>query len=242
MKSRKIICLVLCLLLIFAVGTTTALAASGDAIKLTGTTDSNADATVKYHYHIFAREPVAFAKGDKLEYEVYLDSNSAGLGSIEIWVSGADPDCFRDIASWKDQNDIKGHPNADISAYAYKKWYKRTLPVPDSMDGATAIHWNFGFEKTSNGETYTVYYDNIKVLDKDGNVKATVYADGDPAFDENNGGPGYENVHVAKAAAPAGETTTGGASPKTADPGLLSYVLLGTASIAGMTILRKKNK
>lgn len=242
MKSKRVLCMVLtALFVILAFGTGSVMAASGDAIQLTATTDANTDTTVKYHYHIFSREAVVFAEGDKLQYEVYLDSKSEGLGSIEIWVSGADPDCFRDIASWKDQNGVKGHPNADLTEFAYKKWYTRTLPVPASMDGATAIHWDFGIEKNSAGETYTVYYDNIKVLDKDGNVKATVYADGAPAFDENNGGPGYENVSAKQAAGPVAAAAASD-SPKTGDVGLLSYGMFALASLSGLAVLRNKKK
>ena len=66
-------------------------------------------------------------EGDYLEYDVWLTDDVSGVGGLDF--SGEGSRYCRDWDEFKDTNGIKGHPSADLSDYAYGKWYSRKVKL-----------------------------------------------------------------------------------------------------------------
>lgn len=147
---------------------------------------------------------VEFDPGDVIEYEVYLEDKIPGLGNLDVQLSKLthmDEDGY-ETHDWRmlrphgehmdqeiiqDEAGIDMVQTADLTEVAYKTWYKRRVTVPEFLtDGYKTRHWavkagatvEMGMELE--GETATVYYKNIRVLDKDGNVKQVILGAGSP--------------------------------------------------------------
>ena len=125
----------------------TASAAEDHMIKATGKftkLDKNGTAFIGYNINGFDAYPYKFVAGDKLEYEVYLETEMSGLGHLEIQGSklqSTDAE-GNEVHDWKylrmtgvsDQDGLEYHPATDLSAVAYKQWYKRTIEIPASFE------------------------------------------------------------------------------------------------------------
>ena len=142
-----------------------------DVLRLAVTNDGTSGN--HYLYQKFSDTPYTFQTGDYIEYDVKIENYVSGAGGIEIY--NTDSTYFRDTAGWADQNGIGGHPESDISAYAYNSWYHRKLAVPASMISKTAAKWMVVCENNTPNEVCIANYDNIVVTDGNGTVKKTVY-------------------------------------------------------------------
>lgn len=160
---------------------------SGDVLKLTATS-SESRASTKYWYWMISTEAYTFQKGDALEYDVMLETDSPGLGAVEVFNN--DGTWFRDQEDWLDQNGRRGHPGTDIAKLAFGKWYHRVMKVPSAMIGKTSSDFSVAVEYASRAKTYVVYYDNIVITNKGQTVK-TIYTDGQPTANDSRGGQEY---------------------------------------------------
>jgi hypothetical protein len=70
--------------------------------------------------------------GDFLEYDIYWESN---LARIAVDLVASDGSTLRDSTLAKDQNAVNSHPNTDLTAYAYQKWYHRKIPITTLSSG-----------------------------------------------------------------------------------------------------------
>ncbi|SDW31600.1 hypothetical protein [Paenibacillus sp. CF384] len=148
--------------------------AGGDIVSLSVTNDASGTAN-KYIYKRISNKAYTFVSGDYIEYDVKISNGIDGAGGIEIM--NTDGTYFRDTGSsvWKDQNNISGHPNANISAYATNKWYHRKLAVPASMIGKTSSKWDIVGENDSASQSYSAQYDNLKVTNGITTTKSIVF-------------------------------------------------------------------
>lgn len=151
---------------------------SGDALRLqVDNHNKGPEEREYYYYNKFSDAAYTFQSGDYIEYDVKLNTYIAGAGGIDI--AATDGTRFRGYAAWKDQNNLSGHPSADLSQFAYNAWYHRKLPVPAELIGKTAAGWELVGENDRVFHTYSALYDNIVVTDGSGNVRKAVFRDGD---------------------------------------------------------------
>jgi LPXTG-motif cell wall-anchored protein len=147
--------------------------------------NTNTDGKMDY---IFSNKEYTFAKGDVLEYEIYIDKGLSDVGIIDAYI----PDANKSVSTQKNRlsGDSKfvdlneeysyaGYPDStspfksDISGLADKQWYARQVTIPDSFDGAKAEYW-FICEKTPNTDEMLSYTRNI-VITNNGVVKAVIF-------------------------------------------------------------------
>ncbi|MFD0711467.1 glycosyl hydrolase family 28-related protein [Paenibacillus sp. GCM10027626] len=147
--------------------------ASGTVLELAVANDGST--ANKYVYSKISNKPYTFQAGDYIEYDVKLFSNIGDAGGIEIYTMSGTP--FRDLSGWRDQNGIVGHPERDLSGYAYNKWFHRKLQVPPSMIGQTSAHWDIVGENNNHSIRYKTQYDNIVVTDGNGTVRSVIFRD-----------------------------------------------------------------
>ena len=145
--------------------------ASGDVLSLT--TTNNSGSGPFYCYYKFSNTQYTFQAGDYIEYDVKQLNNIDGAGGIECITT--DGSYLRDLPGWFDQNNISGHPAANLSSRAYGVWYHRRLPVPSSVIGKTVDHWDIVGSSQTSGASYTGLYDNIVVADSSGNEKKSIF-------------------------------------------------------------------
>lgn len=101
--------------------------------------------------------------GDYLEYDVYLKDDVAGVGGLDF--AGEGSRYCRDWDDFRDTNGIKGHPSADLSEYAYGKWYSRKVKLNAVVNGTSDNFIIVAFEGFT-GKT-TAYFDNIRITRND---------------------------------------------------------------------------
>jgi hypothetical protein len=130
-----------------------------DVLRIGATSDATGGNHFMY-YKVATLSRVVQA-GDVVEYDVFLENNVVGLGGIELY--NTDGTSWRDAPGWADQNGVLGHPNQDLTPYAFNRWFRRRLPVPPSMVGKTIDHWDLAVEQDAPG-TYGAYYDNIRLV------------------------------------------------------------------------------
>lgn len=173
--------------------------AQNDVLQFSATTDSSAVAN-KYRYiRFYVSSGLIWAAGDTVEYDVYLNTNIAGLGGIEIY--NTDATFFRG-SGWTDQNGIAGHPAGDISAQAFQMRYSRILTVPAGMIGKTADFFDIAAEFDAPNTIGIAYYDNIVVKDSFDAVKAAIYQSGVPAENTQHLNSAYASHSLDVAPAP----------------------------------------
>lgn len=137
-----------------------------------------------YSYRTISRAQHVVQPGDVIEYDVYINTNSAGVGGIDI--CNTDGTCWRKMPGWQDQHGCPGHPNADISDHAQYRWYSRALPAPADAIGKTINMWNLAVDGFYGPNTVlSAIYDNIRITN-DGQVVLQVYSSGAPECDEED--------------------------------------------------------
>lgn len=137
-----------------------------------------------YYYDAFTDQNVTIAAGDKLVYDILMDSANARVGIDAI--TNADPgnldgwnyslrDWGQQISVIKDQNGISIHPSSDLGGRGVGAWYHREFDLTAAA-GATFIKWSLAYEGEIPGTFYTRFKE-VYVLDKNGKVKATLFKD-----------------------------------------------------------------
>ncbi|MHB1456330.1 MAG: hypothetical protein ACYC0V_05380, partial [Armatimonadota bacterium] len=126
-------------------------------------------------YWTFSEAHHVFKSGDVLEYDVYLKSQTAGIGGIDITTRQSMR--LRNFKP-KDAKGIGADPKADLSPFAFGKWYHRTIKIPSEMKGEESAEWlvtTNGIFAT--GEMPEAAYKNIRITNK-GLTSMTVYGTG----------------------------------------------------------------
>src|SRR5262249_24883621 len=132
-----------------------------------------------YSYQQFSNVTHVVAAGDVVEYDVFQQANRPRAGAVEIYNS--DNSFYRNRPGWYDENGLSAHPAADLSAYAFNKWYHRKIVVPSQFIGKTMNAWYIDQESGSSlGGTTTALVDNV-VVTNNGVVVAVAWQDGPPS-------------------------------------------------------------
>lgn len=126
--------------------------------------------------YIYLTPGMLCQEGDYLEYDVYLMKDTSGIGGVDICYS-TNLNC-RDDAGFIDQNDISGHPAADISDYAYMQWYSRKLPITGNVIG-TAGDIVIAFEGLTG--KCRILLDNIRIT-RNGKTLGYAFKDGEDEY------------------------------------------------------------
>lgn len=161
-------------------------------LKFTATSSAENTSGKHWFWKIYT-DSYTFAAGDCIEYDVNLESNSPGIGGIEIYAADAVGTTFEfrsQGALWVDDQSMAGHPGTNLTSKAYRTWYSRRLPIPPAAVGKTLNSFCLGVDVTTVSTTLVAYYDNIKITNN-GNVVRTIYEDGDPQTNASKGGVGY---------------------------------------------------
>ena len=114
--------------------------------------------------------------GDYLEYDIYLENNAAKTAFDFTTTIGNN---LRDSGS-SDQNGLSAHPAADLSTYAYKKWYHRKISLSARV-GTTIAYYDLACEYDATG-VITANFKNMYIRGTGGVLRRTVYASGTPTF------------------------------------------------------------
>lgn len=148
--------------------------ASGDTLKYTVSLDNKDTSGAFYTSIPVDTQNYTWEKGDYLQYDVRLESNSAGLGAVDMDLlpSGTLRDPSPGIP---DQNGIGAHPSQDLREKALQKWYRRQIVLP-SIEGyqhvLLAAELPAGFKDDA-----VVYYDNLLIVSAAGEVKKTLFTE-----------------------------------------------------------------
>lgn len=127
-----------------------------------------------YAYYTISEKKLKFKTGDKLNYDIFLDShNPIAKGALDIDVDNGDPLRDRKI---NDSDGVRAHGDGQLDK-ASGQWLHREIDLSD-MDGATSTKWNLNFEGEPDGR-YMMAIDNIKVVHADGTVDV-IYEGGKP--------------------------------------------------------------
>jgi hypothetical protein len=129
-------------------------------------------------------DPVTIEEGDVLVYQTQFYKDHEGQGGILMrYTDGS-------LMNGIDQNEISCNSTADLSDYAYRTWFERECSIASSDIGKTPSLIIFPNGKTD--ANIHVLYDTILLKDRDGNIKATFYTDGDPDYTSSS----YSISHV----------------------------------------------
>ena len=168
---------------------------SGDVLRLTATSDVDLGAvgqstlSNKYAYVKFSEQAYTIQAGDRLEYDMKLDSGNAGYKQAAgVDLRFSDNSWLRDTQSSAltnritDQNGFSAHPGIPNDLQSGGKWYHRMMDL-SSLAGKTINLWALADETDENHFTFTSYFDNIKIT-RGGVTQTTAYAEGAPAKNE----------------------------------------------------------
>ncbi len=117
--------------------------------------------------------------GSTLEYDIYLANGVPSLGSFDMRFSEG---TFLTSENGGTVTDAAGiyveFTKMDLSAYAFEKWYHRSVDIPSAdKDSREIQRILFAVDGIASGESWTCYYDNICVKDADGNIVAEITED-----------------------------------------------------------------
>jgi len=149
-----------------------------------GTSDPEANL---YYYNAFSDLPCLIAAGDKLVYDMWQNSNDARVGldavtnqpmtskyySMRDW--GKDYNDASVPYGLYDQNGVWSHPAVDLAGRATNKWYHREIDLTKCA-GYTFVRWSLAMEGEKAGD-FAVRFRNIQIIDKNGNLKYTLFKD-----------------------------------------------------------------
>ena len=144
-----------------------------------------------FHYETIANTNYTVKSGDKLIYEVWLDSNSstAGIDCVMVKANGAKQDLRTE--NIPDQNSLSCHPATNLASYARGQWYVRTFNL-NQIAGAAISKWCAAFEEDV-AATYGYYIRNARIVDSSGNTQLNIFVDGLQVTAQETyvGGDGY---------------------------------------------------
>jgi len=128
---------------------------------------SSGDVTAK---HIIIRvDPVEIPSDCTLQYDVYLENPAIGMGVFDMKINNGA--FLSGDASKVDAAGIGLDVEvSDITSYAYGRWYHREFPLHNDGTSVSLSMVRFSAGGLSAGNTNVCYYDNIKVVDSEGNV------------------------------------------------------------------------
>lgn len=137
--------------------------------------------TNSFHYELISNTSLTVASGDVLYYDVYLpaDGTTSSTGLDCRFTLNLMTYYMRDFTNGgkgiADQNNVRCHPATGLLPYAQGKWYRRSMAL-EPMVGASINSWAVAFEDdTTANQIKQAYYRDIKILDKTGAVKATIF-------------------------------------------------------------------
>lgn len=160
-----------------------------------------------YYYNQFASDVVTAAVGDKLVYDVLINSLDVRTGIDGI--TNAQPNtAYYSMRDWgidygdlskpyglKDQNGIRSHPAVALGSRALNKWYHREIDLTPCA-GHTFRKWSMAHEADVAGFMSSRFRD-IYIVDKNGRIKATLFKDVLKLPGNSNtefGASGYSNL------------------------------------------------
>lgn len=189
--------------------------------------------------------------GDKISYEVMLESPMAGIGALsyqENEVGGGFWQCLHDFAVDKNMVDSNGlpiTPDTDLSNVATGKWYTRVMDVANP--GREACHWIVGINSTKaaaeEGKEYNAYFRNIKIIHADGTE--TILFDGTQDVNPQ----AFGEVKGAELKLSAAELIVSGAGAKSPGTGesnrdtaiVLAFVMILSLAVLSVSVVRRKS-
>jgi fibronectin type 3 domain-containing protein len=131
--------------------------------------------TPAFSYHQISAQSYVIASGDKLEYDVFVELNTANLYQFALdFEYGASHLAFRST-SILDQNGLSATPVTDISAFAKATWYHRIFDLT-SLAGQTINTWASAHEADTSAK-YRGRLANIKITNGS-TLKSIIYSSG----------------------------------------------------------------
>ncbi|MBQ2881309.1 MAG: glycoside hydrolase family 43 protein [Clostridia bacterium] len=118
---------------------------------------------------VMKTDSVEIPSGCTLQYDVYLETAAVGMGVFDVKIHNG---IFLGADSTKVDEGGYGLDVefADISQYAYQRWYHREFPLHNDGSTVTLSTFRFSAGGLTNGCTNVCYYDNISIVDAEGNV------------------------------------------------------------------------
>jgi len=140
-----------------------------------------------YYYNQFASDVVTMAAGDKLVYDVLINSLDVRTG-IDGITNGTPNTATYSMRDWgidysdltkpyglTDQNGLRSHPAVALGSRALNKWYHREIDLTKCA-GYTFRKWSMAHEADTAGFMSARFRD-IYIVDKNGRIKATLFKD-----------------------------------------------------------------
>lgn len=119
---------------------------------------------------------VVIQEGDTLSYDVYLYEEVTGRGSIRVSLTDTS------TIEMTDQYDLScASSSTDISEYAFEEWFSRTCTIAVDHIGKTISYLSLVNGDPTQSPMH-VLYDNIIIRDIYGNIKKTIYTEGEPDY------------------------------------------------------------
>ena len=138
-----------------------------------------------YYYDAFTDLAVTIAPGDRLVYDMLMDSADARVGIDAITANlptGLEGPYNYSLRDWgaqmsvvKDQNGLSIHPATDLGGRGVGSWYHREFDL-SAAAGSTFIKWSLAYEGEIPGTFYTRFKE-VYILNSSGKVKATLFKD-----------------------------------------------------------------
>jgi len=154
---------------------------SGAYLKFTVDVNKPEDVSLAYNFIAFKRINYVLQEGDRLEYDVWFNTEEPGWGHVDGTIVGRGN--LRDTHTGQVPIEIADdsgspHPQSDLSGYAYDKWHRRALVFGDELAGAEFREIQVSMHPDVPELEYQgiAYYDNI-VITNGGEVKLVIFQD-----------------------------------------------------------------
>jgi len=117
-------------------------------------------------------EEFSFPAGSTLEYDVLIENDALGMGSLDLkFGDGITLSMDKNSSIVDNANITVNTLSVDISDYALGKWYRREVALYDGgADSRSIVNLRFGANELIEGCSYSAYYDNIRIKDSSGNI------------------------------------------------------------------------
>jgi alpha-mannosidase len=147
-----------------------------------------------YLYYKISEEKIRIAKGDRLEYDVFIHSTSPELkGGIDFQLASGGS--LRD-SNAVDQDGLRAHGDS-ILEKAGGRWHRRIIDL-SPLAGYTTDRWDVHFEGDAAG-VYVQFIDNVGVVRAEGE-RIAIYENGRPASHGIDWKEGYSKGAAASVA------------------------------------------
>lgn len=115
-----------------------------------------------------------FAAGDRLEYDVYTVGNISSSGFVDLETSSGETLGTSEYVY--DSLGISVKVTKHLEDNSANKWYHRSIPIPNDFIGKTLKSWAVEKESSIPGYESVTYFDNIRIVDKNGNERLSGYS------------------------------------------------------------------